>query len=167
MITTPNGNTYATYQDYLRSEDWSKKRKEALKYYGYKCRLCGNGKNLQVHHIHYDSVGSEGVLDLTPLCDGCHFRYHDRPRKKHKKPKKKRKNSRGKKKREWFQKFKTAPPKSRSDELKDRIKEIKRVLESIEKEALTANEYQLISLQETKELLNEELEQKISEYIKL
>jgi len=99
MITTPSGNTYATYQDYLKSEDWDKKRKEALKYHGYRCRLCGCRKNLHVHHIHYNSLGSEGVLDLTPLCDDHHYSYHDisKPKKKFKKPKRKKKRkNRGK-----------------------------------------------------------------------
>lgn len=61
------------YGEYLKSEQWQKVRSQRLKIDNYKCQRCGNGDNLQVHHITYDNIFNEDVHnDLITLCWGCH-----------------------------------------------------------------------------------------------
>ena len=161
MIITSNGKTYRSYESYIRSDDWGRKRKQAIEFYGGRCALCGDKDDIHVHHINYETLGKEEMLDLTLLCEYHHNDFHKRERRKKKRRKVKPKYG------GWFDKFKHAPLRSKSDEIKDRIGEIRRALESINRDELTANEHQLAVLQETRDNLNEELEQKISEYIKL
>ena len=73
------------YYEYLESKEWKAKRQEAFAYYGERCSLCGKKKNLQVHHIHYKSLGNEDVKDLTILCGGCHVAFEKRRKRKIKK----------------------------------------------------------------------------------
>lgn len=67
-----SGLGYASYAEYLKSEDWKKIREAKLrKFPG--CLLCGR-KAEQVHHLDY---ANEVLLGLVPqllvtLCDGCH-----------------------------------------------------------------------------------------------
>lgn len=62
-----------SYQEYLLSATWQKKRKMALDHYGRECVLCGSNKNLEVHHRHYKSGwGNEKVEDLIVLCRNHH-----------------------------------------------------------------------------------------------
>lgn len=64
------------YKDYLRSEKWQEKRKERLLQDGYRCQLCGTGKNLEVHHVTYERIGNEKISDLVTLCNNCHQFVH-------------------------------------------------------------------------------------------
>ena len=68
---------YATYQEYIDSEEWAILRKEALYWANYACEHCGWLENLDVHHIRYrGSWGNEKVSDLQVLCRRCHSRRH-------------------------------------------------------------------------------------------
>ena len=77
------------YDNYIRSEEWKRKRKERLKIDNYKCVMCGSGIDqwgyLEVHHISYKNMGHEDVWnDLCTLCPSCHkliHAYYRRPRK--------------------------------------------------------------------------------------
>jgi 5-methylcytosine-specific restriction endonuclease McrA len=40
------------------------------------CEDCGERLALQLHHLHYDTIGCESPEDLQALCDGCHERKH-------------------------------------------------------------------------------------------
>jgi len=60
------------YKRYIRSEDWRNKRELVLKRDGYRCRNCGSGVGLQVHHKCYDRFGDESLDDLITLCNVCH-----------------------------------------------------------------------------------------------
>ncbi len=41
-----------------------------------RCEKCGERARLQLHHLHYESVGRETPEDLTALCDDCHRGCH-------------------------------------------------------------------------------------------
>ena len=64
------------YQTYLRSPEWKTKRKEKLESCQYKCE-CEGGcyrEATQIHHLHYDTLGSENLEDLQALCAKCHMK---------------------------------------------------------------------------------------------
>lgn len=70
------------YDDYLRTEQWQRRRRAALRRAGNKCQVCGNVSRLQVHHNTYERLGHEAATDLVVLCAGCHRMYHDARRLK-------------------------------------------------------------------------------------
>lgn len=51
----------------------------------WKCHDCGwgarvnHGRHLEVHHLHYDSLGREQPEDLVVLCNVCHGKRHGLP----------------------------------------------------------------------------------------
>lgn len=67
----------AEYEEYLESETWHRIRGSILKRDHYRCRICGSGHNLQVHHLWYPEVlGEETPESLVTLCQGCHQWVH-------------------------------------------------------------------------------------------
>lgn len=62
----------ARYRRYLRSSEWKITRGHALSRAENKCEQCGSHGDLEVHHLHYDSLGSEKPSDLKVLCRKCH-----------------------------------------------------------------------------------------------
>jgi 5-methylcytosine-specific restriction endonuclease McrA len=60
------------YLAYLLSDTWRRKRQRKFKQVGRKCELCGSVRQLEVHHLHYDSLGKEKLADLQVLCVTCH-----------------------------------------------------------------------------------------------
>jgi len=64
------------YKDYLQSQHWQKKRKEAIAESGGRCMICGGTYNLEVHHITYERLGNELTFDLACLCHECHKAVH-------------------------------------------------------------------------------------------
>lgn len=61
------------YNEYIKSEEWKKKRIYALKAAKYKCQRCGKAGRLEVHHIDYDSsLYHERLKDVEVLCLRCH-----------------------------------------------------------------------------------------------
>ena len=69
---------FTSYYDYLRSDEWQRKRRARLKHDGYRCQMCGSGKQVEVHHICYDHLrkGAE-IDDLVTLCHDCHRKVHE------------------------------------------------------------------------------------------
>lgn len=74
------------YDQYMRSDEWVKKRAERLELDDNKCAMCGrlNGYQkdgvtpiLQVHHISYKNLGKEPMEDLISLCPSCHKKIHN------------------------------------------------------------------------------------------
>jgi len=63
---------YASYQDYLASEEWKRIRKRKLQRHP-KCLLCDR-PSCQVHHLSYDERTLLGMLSvlLVALCEECH-----------------------------------------------------------------------------------------------
>jgi hypothetical protein len=68
----PKSNQHNLYHDYLKSEQWAKKKKEVLDFWDYRCALCGSNTRIEVHHRTYERLGHERLTDLIPLCNKCH-----------------------------------------------------------------------------------------------
>ncbi len=67
---------WESYCEYLRSDDWYKKREYTIISRGRKCEGCGSAKKLQVHHTSYKNIGNEDQGDLVVLCEVCHKAVH-------------------------------------------------------------------------------------------
>lgn len=64
------------YKEYIVSETWKEKRKEALHFSDDRCQICYSCEDLEVHHRTYKRLGDEMLSDLTVLCDRCHNIFH-------------------------------------------------------------------------------------------
>ena len=65
------------YADYLKSTHWMIVRNERLAIDNYKCKFCGSMRNLQVHHLYYDTLWNEKPEEaLVTLCEDCHKKLH-------------------------------------------------------------------------------------------
>lgn len=64
------------YEAYLQSPEWAKVRRQALLREP-RCRACGGGRNLHVHHITYVRLTCEIPEDLMVLCKADHQRVHE------------------------------------------------------------------------------------------
>lgn len=64
------------YGEYLQTDEWKKTRIAALKRAGFRCQLCSNKEELNVHHNNYENRGCERNRDLIVLCKGCHANFH-------------------------------------------------------------------------------------------
>lgn len=82
---------FLSYGSYLNSPAWANKRREALERDKGRCSQCDSETKLQVHHLHYETLGEEKLDSLETLCKGCHERQHNRKKSK---GRKKRKNRR-------------------------------------------------------------------------
>ena len=68
------------YKDYLKTNDWHKKRLEKLCRSGgtkRRCAICGSVYNLHIHHLNYKNLFDVSQTDLRILCKRCHFLAHD------------------------------------------------------------------------------------------
>jgi len=79
------------YDIYIISDAWKEKRAKFLEFYKYKCFKCGSKKFLNIHHLHYGTLGNETADDVILLCNWCHKKSHEfkrnfahRPKEKHK-----------------------------------------------------------------------------------
>jgi len=66
-----------SYEHYLLSPEWRRKRQLVLKIYQNRCALCNSPNNLEIHHRTYwkngeSQVGREKLSDLVCLCQECH-----------------------------------------------------------------------------------------------
>jgi len=74
----PVKRVYVDYKDYINSVEWFKKREVRRKYDNNKCLYCGSEERLEVHHCHYETLGSECPYDdLITLCRKHHQQVHD------------------------------------------------------------------------------------------
>lgn len=69
---------YESYAHYLRSPHWQRIRQLVLSRDGRRCLDCGGYAGLQVHHLTYERLGSESLVDLATLCTPCHRDVHGR-----------------------------------------------------------------------------------------
>ena len=67
---------FVSYDKYLKSGWWKRRRLKAISAAGFKCERCGIGDRLQVHHKHYRTLFMENNSDLTVLCGDCHASHH-------------------------------------------------------------------------------------------
>lgn len=74
-----------TYLEMLLTERWRQKREQILERDSRKCRNCGNGQNLHVHHRQYHIDAQTGLQRepwdyenkyLVTLCEKCHETGH-------------------------------------------------------------------------------------------
>lgn len=77
---------YKSYKEYLKSKHWIKFRKDFLKWYvGLNgklfCEFCKSEKKLNVHHRSYRSLGHEKKCEMVLLCEDCHYKVHNHPKK--------------------------------------------------------------------------------------
>ena len=70
------GKKWVNYTEYLYSKWWRTKRLQKLHSAGNRCNHCGSYLNLEVHHLHYNSLGREKNRDLEVLCHDCHSKLH-------------------------------------------------------------------------------------------
>jgi len=61
-----------TYEAYVHSPEWATRRRIALVTAGGRCQRCGARGALEVHHLHYRTLGREEEGDLEVLCKTCH-----------------------------------------------------------------------------------------------
>lgn len=64
------------YREYIRSDEWRNKARDAITRSTGRCAMCGTRKNLTVHHNTYERIGNELPTDLTVVCWKCHRRHH-------------------------------------------------------------------------------------------
>ena len=70
----PN-NSLGTYEKYLDSPAWDRKRDLVIERDKGTCvRCCAEGR--VVHHKTYDNIGKEPLSDLIVLCEACHEKEH-------------------------------------------------------------------------------------------
>jgi hypothetical protein len=74
---TSSGDWWLRYSEYLRSEEWFSIREAVLIRDGHKCRITGDSRDLQVHHLTYRNVGNENLSELVTLCKNVHLVVHD------------------------------------------------------------------------------------------
>lgn len=67
-----------SYQEYLATTHWQKRRCEYKSRAGFRCELALDHQGqLDVHHVRYDNLGCEPDEDLILLCRNCHRKWHD------------------------------------------------------------------------------------------
>lgn len=73
--------TKTEYAEYLQSEDWQQRRKQAIIAAHHQCEQCNlprwvaelvYDQDLNVHHRSYEHLGNEPPRDLEALCRRCH-----------------------------------------------------------------------------------------------
>ena len=71
---------FGTYQEYLASPIWAKKKAQFMAYSAAAkrmgCAACGTTREIHVHHIRYHRLGCEWLSDLVLLCGQHHERVH-------------------------------------------------------------------------------------------
>ena len=66
----------SNYDTYLESVHWKELSRRMRRERG-RCELC-SGPAEQVHHLHYETLGYEGLDDVIVLCERCHSKIHGR-----------------------------------------------------------------------------------------
>ena len=79
VYTVYNEKNHKSYRDYLKSNEWKTIARKVRKRDKYKCVLCNNISNLQVHHTTYDNIFKETnhLEDLITVCSNCHKKIHN------------------------------------------------------------------------------------------
>jgi len=66
------------YEDYLKSRHWKAFRKQVIEESNHQCEMClvVFRRGLQLHHLHYLTLGNESRGDVKVLCKTCHSNLH-------------------------------------------------------------------------------------------
>jgi hypothetical protein len=70
------------YYLYLSSPEWKAKRELVYKRDEYKCQKCLAKDVDDVHHLTYENLGNEKLIDLISVCRDCHIEIHGLKMKK-------------------------------------------------------------------------------------
>jgi hypothetical protein len=61
------------YHQHVSSAQWKILKREVIEQRGNRCERCGQvSASLELHHVHYRSLGSEQPDDVELLCPECH-----------------------------------------------------------------------------------------------
>ena len=75
-------NPVLKYYTYLNSKEWQDFRDKVFRLKGRVCSKCGTAEGvINVHHLHYQTLGRESMKDVRVLCQKCHKNTHFRRRK--------------------------------------------------------------------------------------
>ena len=69
------GGALGTYEKYLGSPAWNRKRDLVIERDKGICVRC-RAEGKEVHHKTYDNIGKESLSDLVMLCEKCHEKEH-------------------------------------------------------------------------------------------
>lgn len=69
------------YSEYLRSSHRKEFREEVVKERN-RCQRCCKKEWLHVHHRNYECLRKEKFDDVIVLCGECHFRFHNKKKRK-------------------------------------------------------------------------------------
>jgi hypothetical protein len=72
------GGHSALYEATMRSAGWRRTRARTIRRQGRRCAWCRTRGPLEVHHLHYQTLGRERPEDVVALCKSCHLRAHAR-----------------------------------------------------------------------------------------
>ena len=66
------------YNEYIRSDEWKKKRVLVAQRENHRCQMCGElvVVHYHIHHKTYARFGNEDLDDLMFLCEDCHIKLH-------------------------------------------------------------------------------------------
>lgn len=64
------------YTDYLKTYHWKTVKNKFYHRRLYRCYFCGKRRALLLHHISYENLGKEKIVDLVYLCSACHDYIH-------------------------------------------------------------------------------------------
>jgi 5-methylcytosine-specific restriction endonuclease McrA len=67
----------ASYDVYMKSEEWRRRRRLIFNRDGWRCTFCGGLGFLECHHLDYTRFGDERPEDLVTICGPCHEEEHD------------------------------------------------------------------------------------------
>ena len=65
---------WRNYNEYLQPWDWLRLQNREFARTDYRCEQCefhGTDKQLEVHHLHYQTLGREQTGDVRVLCSGA------------------------------------------------------------------------------------------------
>ena len=74
---TPDNLKQMRYHgEYLKTTHWANLREKKIAKAKGRCQKCGDPYRLCVHHLTYENVGHEPLIDLVVLCYRCHAVTH-------------------------------------------------------------------------------------------
>lgn len=61
------------YKAYIQSNAWKVFRASVIAAADERCQRCGDyADRLEIHHLHYDTIGQENLSDVLVVCPPCH-----------------------------------------------------------------------------------------------
>lgn len=76
IICQDTNETKTSYKKYLKSKHWKKVRKQYYKDHKRECIVCNKKSRLNLHHLHYKTLGKESGEELIAICHRCHLVLH-------------------------------------------------------------------------------------------